>query len=319
MSGFHEVQFPLTLSYGSSGGMGFNTQIIESDSAQEQRLVRWSVPRRQYRGVLQEFTKTDIASLIDFYIARQGAAFGFRYKDFADFTTATDHQSAHSNTDIQIGVGDGSNKVFQLIKQYISTPTTVTRNITKPIASSLKVSLNDVDQPSGWTVDSASGVLTFTTAPSNTVSVKAGFEFDVPVRFAVSSDTHMSIVHAQFDNLDVSVDMVEILDITPVRDKFDHGSAYHYASATSTTMSIANGVVWLVDPASALIQLTLPVKTSTPLGGAVFIVKNVDTGIKVIQILDDDGTTVLANIDPQGGVTVVLGLDSGGSRAWYVL
>ena len=36
---------------------------------------------------------------------------------------------------------------------------------------------------SGWTVDTTTGVVTFTAAPAGGVIVRAGFEFDVPVRF----------------------------------------------------------------------------------------------------------------------------------------
>ena len=57
------------------------------------------------------------------------------------------------------------------------------RPITKPVAGTVVVSLNNVSQPSGWSVDTTTGVITFGTAPGAGVIVRAGFEFDVPVRF----------------------------------------------------------------------------------------------------------------------------------------
>ena len=57
------------------------------------------------------------------------------------------------------------------------------RTITKPVAGTVRVVLGMVEQMSGWTVDETTGLITFTTAPANGVIVRAGFEFDVPVRF----------------------------------------------------------------------------------------------------------------------------------------
>ena len=60
-----------------------------------------------------------------------------------------------------------------------------------------------VEQMSGWTVDTTTGVVTFTTAPAGGVAVRAGFEFDVPVRF--DSDT-----------LDVTLDFERLGSITSI-------------------------------------------------------------------------------------------------------
>ena len=60
-----------------------------------------------------------------------------------------------------------------------------------------------VEQLSGWTLDTTTGIVTFTTAPANDVIVRAGFEFDVPVRF--DSDT-----------LDVTLDFERLGSITSI-------------------------------------------------------------------------------------------------------
>ena len=44
--------------------------------------------------------------------------------------------------------------------------------------------MNNVSQASGWTIDTTTGIVTFSSAPGSGVSVKAGYEFEVPVRFA---------------------------------------------------------------------------------------------------------------------------------------
>ncbi len=43
--------------------------------------------------------------------------------------------------------------------------------------------MDGVEQLSGWSVDAITGILTFSTAPSEGEEITASFEFDVPVRF----------------------------------------------------------------------------------------------------------------------------------------
>ncbi len=57
------------------------------------------------------------------------------------------------------------------------------RTITKPVAGTVQVYLDGVEQPSGWSVDTTTGLVTFGVPPTLGVEVTAGFEFDVPVRF----------------------------------------------------------------------------------------------------------------------------------------
>jgi len=42
-------------------------------------------------------------------------------------------------------------------------------------------------QTSGVSIDTATGLVTFTTAPANGVLINADFQFDVPVRFDTDS------------------------------------------------------------------------------------------------------------------------------------
>jgi len=67
----------------------------------------------------------------------------------------------------------------------------------------VRIALSGVEQPSGWSVDTTTGVVTFSAAPGAGVAVTAGFEFDVPVRF----DT---------DALDVTLDLERLGSITSI-------------------------------------------------------------------------------------------------------
>lgn len=170
---FVEIQFPADISYGSSGGPTFSTDVIEAFSGFEQRNINWSAARARYNVAHGVKTQSQLDELISFFRARQGKAIGFRFKDW------TDYQAVAQN----IGTGNGSQTVFQLTKKYTSS-VTVTRVIKKPVNNAtMKVYLNAVLQSSGYTVNYATGEITFTTAPGSGVAVTADFEFDVPVRF----------------------------------------------------------------------------------------------------------------------------------------
>lgn len=173
MSGFHEVQFPSDISYGSSGGPEFSTDVVITHSGHEQRNINWSDARAVYNVSHAIKTKTQLDNLIAFFRARQGRAYGFRFKDWSDYKV----------TGQEIGIGNGVATQFQLVKKYISAATTISRNIKKPVASSLKIYLNGVEKVSGVILDSTSGLVTLAPAPASSVIITADFEFDVPVRF----------------------------------------------------------------------------------------------------------------------------------------
>ena len=198
----HEVRFPDNISRGARGGPERRTQIVELASGDEERNASWANSRRRYDVAYGIRRADDLAAVVAFFEARNGRLHGFRYKDWADYKSGLPSQSI-TPTDQQIGTGTGSMKTFQLVKRYISGAQSWTRTIAKPVADTVRVALGMVEQMSGWTVDATTGVLTFTTAPANGVIVRAGFEFDVPVRF----DT---------DVLDVTLDMERLGSITSI-------------------------------------------------------------------------------------------------------
>jgi uncharacterized protein (TIGR02217 family) len=199
---FHEVRFPDNISRGARGGPERRTQIVELASGDEERNASWANSRRRYDVAYGIRRADDLAAVVAFFEARNGRLHGFRYKDWADYKSALP-SLAITATDQQIGTGTGSLQTFQLAKRYTSGPQTWVRTITKPVTGTVRVALGTVEQLSGWTLDAATGVITFTTAPAGGVIVRAGFEFDVPVRF--DSDT-----------LDVTLDFERLGSITAI-------------------------------------------------------------------------------------------------------
>jgi len=81
-----------------------------------------------------------------------------------------------------LGLGDGEEVEFQLVKTYTSGNIVYTRKITKPVAGSVKVYINDVET-TDYSLDYTTGILTFDNAPEIAEVITVDFEFDVPVRF----------------------------------------------------------------------------------------------------------------------------------------
>ena len=80
-------------------------------------------------------------------------------------------------------MGDGLAASFALVKHYGDGDALQTRRITRPESGSVAVSVNGAVVPTGWTLQPG-GTIVFTTAPATGAEVRAGFRFDVPVRFA---------------------------------------------------------------------------------------------------------------------------------------
>ena len=181
--GFHEVRFPTSLSFGSAGGPQRRTEVVTLANGFEERNTPWAHSRRRYDAGLGMRSLDDIAVLIAFFEARQGQLNGFRWKDWADYKSGAPLATV-APTDQAIGTGDGINRVFALAKTYGSGGHSYVRPIVKPVAGTVRIAVNGSELPgSAFSVDPTSGAVTLAIAPGVGVSVQAGFEFDVPVRF----------------------------------------------------------------------------------------------------------------------------------------
>ena len=199
---FHDVRFPDNISRGARGGPERRTQVVELASGDEERNASWANSRRRYDVAYGIRRTDDLAAVVAFFEARNGRLHGFRFKDWGDHKSCLP-SGTPSPTDQSIGTGNGATTAFQLAKRYASGSQTWVRTIAKPVAGSVAVALNSAPQASGWSVDTTTGVITFTTAPGSGVAITAGFEFDVPVRF----DT---------DVLDVTLDLERLGSITSI-------------------------------------------------------------------------------------------------------
>jgi uncharacterized protein (TIGR02217 family) len=178
---FHEVRFPTAIAFGASGGPERKTDIVSLASGYEERNSRWANSRRSYNAGYGVRSLDDIHAVIAFFEERRGRLYGFRWKDRADFQSCAPGAAAAA-TDQMIGTGDGAALTFQLAKTY-GADAPWTRTIAKPVAGTVLIAVAGVLATSGWSVDTTTGQVTFTSAPADGAAVTAGFQFDVPVRF----------------------------------------------------------------------------------------------------------------------------------------
>jgi uncharacterized protein (TIGR02217 family) len=178
----HDVRFPDDISRGARGGPQRKTQIVELASGAEERNASWSDSRRRYDVAYGIRRADDLHQVVAFFEARNGRLFGFRYKDWADYKSSLPSRAVDARDQL-LGTGNGAQRHFRLRKRYGTDAHGWWRTIRKPVAGRVRVALGEVEQFTGWSVDAATGILTFAVPPGAGVQISAGFEFDVPVRF----------------------------------------------------------------------------------------------------------------------------------------
>jgi uncharacterized protein (TIGR02217 family) len=197
---FHEILFPEDISYGSSGGPGFNTTVIELTSGHEQRNINWSEVKSKYDVSHGIKIRAQMEELLDFFYARNGKAYGFRFKDWMDYRLTLE----------PIGIGDGVKTQFQVIKTYEPQGYPYTRKIRKLNPGTIIVHVDAalMTQPAQVTVDNNTGLLTFAVAPLAGKTIYVDGEFHVPVRFDIDE---VNITHDDWETMSwPSIPLVEI-------------------------------------------------------------------------------------------------------------
>jgi len=185
MSAFHDIRLPARLAFGCTGGVERRTQVVTLASGHERRSSPWAQGRRRYLIATAARPLDEAAQLVAFFEARRGRLHGFRFRDPSDFKSCLP-SAQPAATDQALGTGDGSRKTFQLVKAYGSAPEFAMRTISRPVAGTVKVAVAGLAlAPAAFAVDLATGLVTLVTAPAAGAAVRAGFEFDTPVRFDI--------------------------------------------------------------------------------------------------------------------------------------
>jgi uncharacterized protein (TIGR02217 family) len=196
MSAFHDIRLPLRLARGAVGGPERITEVVPLSNGREMRISAHSASRRRWDLAGAVRSLDDLALITAFFEARLGRLHAFRFRDPMDFKSCAP-SATPTPLDQAIGTGDGTRTVFQLVKHYGDAAGAFQRTVRLPVAGSVTVAVAGVALPAaGYSVDGQSGLVTLAVAPAAGVAVRAGFLFDVPVRF----DT---------DRLDLALDAFE--------------------------------------------------------------------------------------------------------------
>ena len=199
---FEDVRFPISLGREASVEPAFSTQVVTGAGGAEQRNSDWADARVRFDVGAGVRGEADLHALIGFFRARRGAAVGVRFEDPFDHSS-NGMAGVPAAADQLLGTGDGVRTDFALVKHY----GTQERRITRPVAGSVLVSVDGVERVSGWTLGGGGRVL-FEVAPGAGAEVRAGFRFDVPVRFA---EDRLAVSRATFEAGEIaSVPLIEL-------------------------------------------------------------------------------------------------------------
>ena len=176
---FEDVDFPIAIGAEASVAPSFSTNVVTSASGHEYRNANWQQSRLRFDAGPGVRGEAELGVLVAFFRARRGPGQGFRLRDPFDHSS-NGISGVPGIADQVIGTGDGAAAAFALVKNYGAGEV---RRITRPVAGSVKVSINGTERVSGWSLDPL-GVVRFDTPPVAGATVAAGFLFDVPVRFA---------------------------------------------------------------------------------------------------------------------------------------
>lgn len=182
----------------------WSTAIAQVDSGAERANQRWQHPL--YRFTLPEAVREHrvYEALRDHWLVMRGPLHTFPFRDPLDFASAPlvhpNQVPTITGMDQQIGIGDGARLEFQLQKTYARGAQAYTRPIYHPLVATVVLTVNGL-APSAYrrpgtggpseppaefltfTVDRLTGIVTTSFPPSPGHIVRAGFLYDVEVRF----------------------------------------------------------------------------------------------------------------------------------------
>lgn len=207
MQAFDDVPYPLALGRDATVIPEFSTTVSVTASGFERRNSLWSDARLRFDVGPGIRSEAELGVLLAFFRARRGAARGFRMRDPSDYSSNA-MVAAPGAADQLIGTGDGTAATFALVKRYGSAAgEEQLRRITRPVPGSIRVSVGGQERLTGWAI-APGGTIAFAAPPAAGAQVRAGFTFDVPVRFA---DDKLQIAGAAFAAGEApSVPIVEI-------------------------------------------------------------------------------------------------------------
>ncbi len=161
---FDNVQFPTDISYGSSSTPSYRTDVIVLENKNEQRASLDEFPTYVYDVAYGVKTRAQMRAVHDFLHGRKGMANTFRFNDPLDFEAAQDPL---------IVLGE---ETIQLTRRYVSGPSTLDREIHKPVAP---ITMRRNASPfTDFTLDDNTGIITLTPDATSSITSSATIAID---------------------------------------------------------------------------------------------------------------------------------------------
>lgn len=314
---FHDITLPDGLQYQSSAGAGFETIVQDVASGHEYRVARQAQGRHRFRLQKELQTEAEAKALKAFALGRRGSLHSFRLKDFSDYTSAENGTDAPTNLDQTIGVGDGVETTFPLIKVYEpSGPNAYPRPISLPVSGTVVVAANTVNT-TAFTV-SGDGDVVMNSAVANGDIVTAGFEFDVPVRFEKSFDAWAQLVADAYQVWHLAdMECIEVLDEVEHPERWFAGGGRDWGDVGSNiTIALNDGALHKMKP-TADMSAFLPNVSRIPGGDRIFTIHVDSTASFSCYVRDDSGALIGSPI--AAGETKFVGLSRGATTSKWVV
>lgn len=178
LQNFHEVRLPSSIEVGAAGGPSFKTTVISLSKGDETRNMEWSLEQNSWEIGYGLQDEADLNILRNFFYARRGRKFGFRFKDWLDFSVVTGYQFTT----------DGTTTTFQVIKRYIDAGEHYDRRLLKIVTGTVSL-FDDTFPTSDYSIDLNTGWVTLGGTLAATIGhvITATLEFDIPVRFDIDN------------------------------------------------------------------------------------------------------------------------------------
>ncbi|WP_175837104.1 DUF2460 domain-containing protein [Burkholderia anthina] len=158
-------RFPDNIAFGAVVGPMYSTTVTPIYSGRESRIIAWSQSRINFDVGRRSMNASDTASLDAFFRAVKGRGYGFRIKDWTDFS-----DGGNGILTAQSTVG-----VYQLGKLYQTGALSEVRMIRKPVVGTVQAYRNSALVTGGMSIDTTTGLVTFAAfASANVTGVTVG-------------------------------------------------------------------------------------------------------------------------------------------------